>query len=69
MHREGTTTTTFIDPPSNAQRYTPKAAPMEIPEGSRIMTGAKRIAFMFGIPNALVPKRTGKQPTVVQAHN
>jgi hypothetical protein len=44
MHREGTTTTTFIDPPSNAQRYTPKAAPMEFPEGSRIMTGAKRIA-------------------------
>lgn len=67
MHREGTTTTTFIDPPSNAQRYTPKAAPMEIPEGSRIMTGAKRI--VLGIPNALVPKRTGKQPTVVQAHN
>jgi hypothetical protein len=24
---------------------------------------------VLGIPNALVPKRTGKQPTVVQAHN
>ena len=69
MHREGTTTTTFIDPPSNAQRYTPKAAPMEIPEGSRIMTGAKRIASCLAFRNALVPKRTGKQPTVVQAHN
>jgi hypothetical protein len=25
--------------------------------------------IVLGIPNALVPKRTGKQPTVVQAHN
>jgi hypothetical protein len=57
MHREGTTTATFIDPPSMAQKYVPKAT-MAIPEGSRILTGAHRTPLCSSLP----PYKHREQP-------